>query len=67
MKNELDIFYHYLQKGNISLTTYKLIVEAMERIEANERENKVIWDAIQDEIEQMDKQAFNQFHLPSMI
>jgi hypothetical protein len=56
-----------LQKGNISLTTYKLIVEAMERIEANERENKVIWDAIQDEIEQMDKQVFNQFHLPSMI
>ena len=39
----------------------------MERIEANERENKVIWDAIQDEIEQMDKQVFNQFHLPSMI
>ena len=54
MKNELDIFYHYLQKGNISLTTYKLIVEAMERIEANESE-------------QMDKKVFNQFHLPSMI
>jgi hypothetical protein len=66
MKELLDIFHHYYSKGNISTTTYKLIVQSIEIVEANEEQNRVILNSIHREIELMDQKIFDQYQSPGV-
>lgn len=66
MKELLDIFYHYYTKGNITTTTYRLIVQSIEILEANEEQNRVILNSIHREIELMDQKIFNQYQSPNV-
>lgn len=62
MENKiLDFFYHYLGKGKVSLTTYKYIIQALEKIEQNEIENSKIFNAIDVEMKGMEMREFNNF------
>ena len=66
MKEILDIFYHYHLKGDISTTTYKMILQSIEQIEKNENENRIILNAISEEIKLMDQKIFNQYKYPGV-
>lgn len=64
MKNEIEVFHHYLLKGCVTLHTYRLVIQALERMESNTKENDLILDAIHKEIDGMDAKVFNQFKDP---
>jgi len=64
MRNEIEVFHHYLLKGDITIYTYRLVIQALERMESNARENDLILDAIHKEMDGMDARQFNQFKDP---
>lgn len=64
MRSEIEVFHHHLLKGSVTLHTYRLVIQALERMELNTKENDLILDAIHKEMDGMDAKQFNQFKDP---
>lgn len=59
-----DVFIElnqYLLDGRMSLKTYRLIIESLERIQSLIKEQRDLEQAIQDELIRMEQGEFNQF------
>ncbi len=58
----LEIYLHHLQKGRISITTFKMITQAIEQINSNEQQSANIRDAIRRDMQEMEKGNFDLFN-----
>ncbi len=57
----LEVYLHHLKKGKISITTYRMITQAIELMNTNDKSTANVMEAINRDLQDMSNGIYNLF------